>query len=193
VKVSITLVARLLRSELAGLQDNISLGARLKEAVAWCGHRADVTDPAGSLRHEQLRAQPLSRSRADVVQHAVRYRSNYVQRLQVASVAEIVDHGRLLLYFPDADLSDGAAELETRGFFDVFNTPPWDTWVGLFHRADGDIAYREFLICWIPSQFVSLAQRGIDVNPEACIDWLDDGYSPGSRAAAEWLLAGSRA
>jgi hypothetical protein len=37
--------------------------------------------------------------------------------------------GRLMVYFPDAALADGAAEVQSRGFFDVHNTPPWDTWI----------------------------------------------------------------
>lgn len=34
--------------------------------------------------------------------------------------------GRLLLYWPDQSLADGAAEYASIGFFDVDNTPPWD-------------------------------------------------------------------
>jgi len=32
--------------------------------------------------------------------------------------------------------------------------------------------YRFFLLSWVPNSYLSLAQRGIDVNPEGCIDWF---------------------
>lgn len=83
--------------------------------------------------------------------------------------------GRLLCYFPDADLSDGAAEQESGGFFDAHNTPPWDTWVGYFHDGlEPDGSYDKYLLVFVPEQLVSLATAGILVNPEECIVWFGD-------------------
>jgi hypothetical protein len=78
-----------------------------------------------------------------------------------------------LAYFPDAELSDGAAEAESSGFFDVFNEPPWDCWVA-WAEAPGvrEDSYRAFLVAWIPEQLASIVGRAIDVNPEQCIQWL---------------------
>jgi hypothetical protein len=83
--------------------------------------------------------------------------------------------GRLLVYFPDADLADGAAEAESRGFFDVHNAPPWDTWIAL---ADdrlrvADVSYQQYVLAWVPPDLVACAAAGIDVNPEECIAWLE--------------------
>ena len=72
-------------------------------------------------------------------------------------------------YSPDDDLCDGAAEAESAGFFDTFNTPPWDTWVALTSRND-----RCWLVSWVPPEQIRLADGGIEVNPEQCIQWLDD-------------------
>jgi hypothetical protein len=36
--------------------------------------------------------------------------------------------GRLLAYFPDNNLACGVAEVESQGFFDTNNIPPYDTW-----------------------------------------------------------------
>ncbi len=33
---------------------------------------------------------------------------------------------------------------------------------------------KEYLIAWVPLEFVGLANEGIDVNPEQCIQWLSD-------------------
>ena len=79
-----------------------------------------------------------------------------------------------MVYFPDEDLCDGAAEIESKGFFDVYNTPPWDTWVGYFQ--DGGFKYpmnRKYLVAYVPANLLALADAGISVNPEECIQWLD--------------------
>jgi hypothetical protein len=85
--------------------------------------------------------------------------------------------GRLLGYLPDENLADGAAEDSSEGFFDLNNMPPWGTWVGLAPKevrmyVDKGVPYR-VLIAWVPRELVELAKRGIAVNPEDCIFWLD--------------------
>jgi len=71
---------------------------------------------------------------------------------------------------PDSNLFCGAAEDETEGFFDIDNVPPWDTWVAYFTASK----MNSCLISWIPPQFVELVSRGIYVNPEECIVWLEN-------------------
>lgn len=83
--------------------------------------------------------------------------------------------GRLLVYFPDANLADGAAEVESRGFFDVDNAPPWDTWIALADEGpDADISWRQYVVAWVPPSLLPCAADGIAVNPEECIAWLDE-------------------
>lgn len=82
--------------------------------------------------------------------------------------------GRLLLYAPDASLSDGAAEAYSEDFFDADNAPPWDTWV-LYFDEEPTIeevrCFSSYLVAWVPPHFVHAADMGIRVNPEACIQW----------------------
>jgi hypothetical protein len=73
--------------------------------------------------------------------------------------------GRLVLYSPDENLCDGAAQYTSKGFFDVDNIPPWDTWVCFFER---------YLVSWVPPELLELASQGIDVNPEQCILWAPE-------------------
>lgn len=78
-----------------------------------------------------------------------------------------------MVYFPDEDLTDGAAEVASSGFFDVYSAPPWGTWVGYFE--DGDTSSgRTYLLAWVPRSIIEAASAGIDVNPEKCIGWLAD-------------------
>jgi hypothetical protein len=73
-----------------------------------------------------------------------------------------VTQGRILLYAPDENLFDGAAKYSSKGFFDVNNVPPWDTWVCYLDN---------YLASWVPPVLEELASAGIEVNPEQCIQW----------------------
>ena len=147
---------------------------RLAETVAWCASRVDPNSPRGCLRTPRLRDRVLNGSYRDCVSDVAYART----RLLLTTGREPIKGpagGRLIAYFPDGDLSDGAAESESRGFFDSHNTPPWDTWVAFVsepsHSSDH---YSDYLIAWVPPAFVGLASAGIAVNPEECIRWLDE-------------------
>ena len=71
-----------------------------------------------------------------------------------------------------------AAPLASEGYFDDFNEPPWDTWVGYVwdDAAPGGSAkpFWSCLVTWVPAACIPYARRGIDVNPEACIVFAAD-------------------
>jgi hypothetical protein len=72
--------------------------------------------------------------------------------------------GRLLLYIPSENVSDGASRFASNGFFDAYDCPPWDLWIRYCDRT---------LISWVPEVLFPLAQPGIDANPVECIRWAD--------------------
>jgi hypothetical protein len=72
--------------------------------------------------------------------------------------------GKVLLYIPSENVSDGASKYASNGFFDACDCPPWDTWL---HYSD------RTLMSWVPEILLPLAQAGIDANPVACIEWAD--------------------
>ena len=84
--------------------------------------------------------------------------------------------GRLLCYFPEEQLSDGAAQNESHGFFDVHNCPPPATWCGYF--SEGPNALRSFsrnyVLSYVPPRMLALADAGVIINPESCIEWLSE-------------------
>jgi hypothetical protein len=147
------------------------LRRRLAETAAWCEPRADAARPRDCLRNTSLQPRRLEAGYFETVSTVASSRQWQVRDC----VAVDPSRGRLLVYFPDADLSDGAAEVESGGFFDVCNVPPWDTWVAFFQDAEhADESYARYLIAWVPPALVELATAGIEVNPEGCIAWLDD-------------------
>lgn len=141
----------------------------LSATISWCFPRIDVSNPATCLRSPQTRPRLFTTSHLDTVREALQGRYPLPEPLTQAGDLR---GGRLVVYFPDQDLADGAAEAESRGFLDVNNTPPWDTWVA-FIQTHGD-SHDSHLIAWIPREFISLVEAGIRVNPEECIVWLDD-------------------
>lgn len=72
--------------------------------------------------------------------------------------------GKVLLYVPCENVADGASKYASNGFFDVYDCPPWDTWL---HYSD------RTLMSWVPEILLPLAQAGIDANPLECIKWAD--------------------
>ncbi len=161
--------------KLVGLGDDVPFELRLAQTIAWCAPRARIEDPCGSLRDAQLGPRVLEVDRTTVVRSVVRSRQRNVP-FDLPAVQRLSDlqAGRLLVYFPDAELADGAAEAATGGFFDVNNAPPWDTWVALFRDAEADDAFADYIVAWVPAIFVELAAGGIDVNPEGSVAWLAD-------------------
>lgn len=148
----------------------------LAQTIFWCAPHADLAHPASSLRTPQLRPRLLEENRFSAVETVAISRELFGGiEIRKASIPDDLAGGRLLTYLPNHDLACGAAEDETDGFFDVNNLPPWDTWVAYLRDARSVESYdTEYLIAWIPSEFVTLADNGIAVNPEQCIQWLKD-------------------
>ena len=79
-----------------------------------------------------------------------------------AGTGDVHSPGRLLIYAPCENVSDGASKYASKGFCDEYDAPPWDSWL---HYADCE------LISWVPAVLIPLAQDAIDANPVACIRW----------------------
>src|SRR5690242_17423880 len=93
-------------------------------------------------------------------------------RFDVSQEVDIHGIGRLLIYYPDQNLFDGAAMNSSEGFFNVDNVPPWDTW--LAYVLEDVQGFGTYLLAWVPPQFLELATAGVMVNPEMCILWAED-------------------
>jgi hypothetical protein len=122
----------------------------------------------------------------EMVSHIANLRRLAITAVQ-AHPGQDLGGGRLLVYFPDKDLADGAAETATNGYFDTQNTPPWDTWVAFVSERPTiwNPCYAQYLVAWVPPTFVELVKAGIGVNPEECIRWLDKSGIQFARALFE--------
>jgi len=130
-----------------------------------------------------------------------RRRHLYGRRGALTDLETAIAGGRLIAYSPDLNLACGTSEVETKGYLDVDNTPPWDTWVALLDAPKAK-HWESSLIAWVPPVFVPLVQAGINVIPEGCVLWLEDCPSSlqrkwhkvvMSKREEPWLSAISRA
>ena len=148
-----------------------TLLARSLEAAAWRS-----LSPAGVGKEAPFRSEALRPLRdhpidASVVEDVVLRRRRQVGAQEVG----LVSASRFLVWFPDQTLSDGAAHLETNGYFDADNQPPWDAWLGWISAPTiRNVSLRNMLVAWVPGDLVKLVSAGVDVNPEECLQWLGD-------------------
>lgn len=153
------------------------LYTRLAQTIAWCSMICADPSSKPTLRTADLAPRLLHEGRDDVVCDVGNSRERRVWKEVPQRIESMPDlrGGRLMVYFPDADLCDGAAEIESEGFFDLYNTPPWDTWV-LYctDRRPDSLSCEAYLLAYVPAPLVDLANVGIIVNPEQCIQWLSD-------------------
>jgi hypothetical protein len=60
--------------------------------------------------------------------------------------------------------------------------PPYEAYYGVLPLSPPRDAY---LICWIPPWAIPIAQAGLYVNPERCLEWLADRETPFTNALRE--------
>lgn len=123
--------------------------------------RSASLKPAASLWEVETEEE-----RASVVFSVVKKRTQLLRAEEGYRIVSLpgAAGGRLLSYCPTESVSDGASQHTTRGFFDVDDVPPWDTWVAFSGST---------LLSWVPPQLVDLVEKGINANPVQCIQWLD--------------------
>lgn len=150
------------------------LYTRLAETIAWTTGVLRRDDFRPSMRYADLHWRLLHDGRDDAICEVggARQFAAIETTTELVKTCPELGGGRLMIYFPDRGLCDGAAEQETDGFFDVFNVPPWETWVGYFKDPPGHCGSDDsYLLAYVPAALVELADAGMLVNPEECILW----------------------
>jgi hypothetical protein len=141
-----------------------------KEAMGLMRHAQPT--PSGRLQLRSPVLQPNSElsqvsseneeERKRIVAGVITKRSQQLRKIGNRPSTALTDLCGGRLYWPLENLSCGGAEVRSNGFFDVDNIPPWDIWV---HYSE------KMLVSWVPLQLITVAQSGIDANPEGCIEW----------------------
>jgi hypothetical protein len=104
----------------------------LAETIAWCS-RSDVgNDPKNSLRSIEPRDHDFYLAARDSRVLSIKMqRIEYFQKSGITNLQPTKDlqGGRLLIFEPDMTVFDGASENASQGYFDIYDVPPFDTWV----------------------------------------------------------------
>jgi hypothetical protein len=148
------------------------LRQRLVETIVWC----DALESMKDLRYEAISPRLMHDGPDDLICDVGNSRQSHLRfrSLAVSQSGPIVASGRFLLYFPDEDLCDGAAQAASDGFFDVHNLPAYDTWISFFvEEGRTQRSSSRYLLSYVPPSMLSAADAGVEVNPEECILWLD--------------------
>src|SRR5215470_12771367 len=140
---------------------------QLAETIAWC-NRQDL----GQYGYHSLRTvitpsaewirSIFDNDREPYIQRLFEERRKLLhsQNIPFLPIGSDLEGGRLLAFFPDWSLFDGAAQAGSGQFFDHDNFPPWDTWVyygsekwpsGNPAKQTGDMNY---LLSWVPPQLI---------------------------------------
>jgi hypothetical protein len=148
---------------------------RLPETVAWCSRVTEMGDLAKAFRSDRLEPWIWSDGRKKMIESVASPRNWDVGRNAERDIAKL-PKGRLLVYYPDLTLTEGATQAETRGFFDIYDAPPWDTWMAYFCETEinRDQFSYPYLVSWVPEVLVDIVTRGIGVSSTECIVWLDE-------------------
>ena len=147
----------------------ISFRNSLAETISWVMPRMDIADPRWSMRSLELRpsvdetrdGRPGFFNNARLIADVVRKRSALLSQ----NMSRLCAKGQLLtLDYANTNFNE-VTEIETRGFFDFADNPPWDLWIG---DCCG------LLVSWIPEEFVDIVDDAIEIELFEVLRWVDD-------------------
>lgn len=158
-----------------------------ESAVAWCAAHGGSTSEGPTLRSPALRPpdpprgrKPDKRSREYLQWLAAGVESIVERRLAWLQSPKAIDHadpqtvvgGAALLFIPERLASPGIAESETRGYFDLEDEPPWDTWAFMMAVPKQRSVIARFLlgeyppsgalVAWVPPALLELVTEGVE-------------------------------
>lgn len=162
---------------------------RLSETVAYCASVPAASDPISSLRSPALRPDGMLHVTEWSAQPPEPHWDHWMDQIACSRSDNLratgaypppvtggLEGGRVMLFFPDEQLADGASAEASDGYFDLDNIPPWDTWMWIEddppHAGAG---FTWWIATYVPPALVDRAERGRWANPEQCLQWADLG------------------
>ena len=142
--------------------------AAAKDASAWCNLKWDLENIRSCLRNLEFSPEFFGRDHFYTVDSMINARRFALEDQKEKSCADLTG-GRILVYEPDMNIFDGLSEAETKGYVDVNDCPPWDTWVGYIASVE-----TRWVLSWVPSTAISLVNEGAEVNCTDCFYWLSE-------------------
>jgi hypothetical protein len=90
--------------------------------------------------------------------------------------------GHLLVHDPDGSDSSGGSWVNSKGFFDVEDAPPWDCWITVIQQeVERPPGWESCVVSWIPPTMLAIAEDGIWAAVMDCVKWADKADLPVTR------------
>lgn len=155
----------------------------IQEASAWCLHHWNASEPRASLRSLQLQPNLFEENHDHKVKHVIYARKYELKNLDIDFDDQFLNRGKILIYEPDVNIADCLSEAETNGYFDAYDCPLWDTWIGYITLYDGN----SYLLSWVLNEIIPIVNAGFEVNPVECFYWLDSAKEQGAITLRKYL------
>lgn len=133
------------------------------------------------LRSPQLDAPSLTDAKSFAEQRAIvdQVASERVKLLREyggypKDVAPGLAAGRLLLHDPNGTDWSGGSFVASGGLLDVYDSPPWDTWITLIREEYPGPEWNVFVVAWIPPTLIDVVEEGIRCCAMPCTDWAEN-------------------
>ncbi len=143
------------------------LSQAIEETIEWAAPRVDTTNLRWGLRSPELRPDAEF---YDPSNPGFFNQSSYIRQVATKRSAILASkpsatsiYGQLLLVDYEITNHNEATEVETDGFFDWADNPPWDLWIG---------EYNSQLLVWVPPELVNVVRRGNDVECMGMFQWI---------------------
>lgn len=145
----------------------ITLKRSILETIAWAQPRIDKKNLRWSLRSQELRPDanfyspqnPSFFNDPSYIHQVVHKRNSLLASL----TDEGSLYGKMMLVDFECTNANESTEIETRGFFDSRDNPPWDLWVGVFKNE---------LLVWVPPDLVDLFEQAEAVECMGIFQWI---------------------
>jgi len=140
---------------------------RLAETMTWCMPRIDFEQPATCFRSKELEIDDAALDYKSIETEAPKVIARREALLQGQSLVPIQNNGRILIFFFDNCLYEGAVAAETRRYIGGNEFPPWDTWICTAGQRNN-----RFLVSWVPEAFVDEVNAGFLVMTIPWLTWV---------------------
>lgn len=140
----------------------------------WCALNFDKTNLSGSLRPLSLmptidiRSPNVGdKSKAEEVDRLNSIKANSI----AVDASDVGTHGRILVFYPELSLGDGFVGMESQGFIDEDERPPWGTWFYFLSQSNNDDG--PALFSWVPEEVVAIIDRALKADQYDCLRWYE--------------------
>lgn len=105
------------------------------------------------------------------VQNVIKKRRKALKNTKLLLLGEVQKLGKIIFANPTESITDGAAQDYSKGYFDVYEFPPWDTWIGV---SDEFEISKNYILAWVPNSWLNYVYSGKEVSLMDNICWFNE-------------------